>query len=315
MQVKTTGANSKMNNLNESYYAYPALRKFPMASAEQTAGSYGAYKMQKTAFDARAQELIEGNFKKAAAYYGIELEPAEKPAAKREMLAFKGHGDTGISMSQITTMDELDKAANFIIEKRDEMPRAVLAEPAKYVIWAASNTDVDMNTDRFRKIARIAGLGVGDRDKIQTEFEKRALEYHLARSEKDDFWKYAKEMEHLSDDEFFTEANLNTLCNVMDEMDGMYAGQYKRASGEMSYPEDIVFENGLDDLTKEASDYYLVPSIDATLSKTATLERKDAINAFFTRYFEGHSALDGDELINKVASLDKYTASALLENI
>ena len=112
----------------------------------------------------------------------------------------------------------------------------------------------DMNTDKMRKIARIAGIGCGDREKIEHEFERRGVEYSLGRDEHADFWKYAKEMEHLSDDEFYTEANLNTLCNVMDEIDCMYAGQYKRASGEMSYPEDVVFAEGIDDLTKEFND-------------------------------------------------------------
>ena len=304
-----------MDNLNEAYYAYPALKKFPMSSGQQTEASYGAYRMQKQAFSEPVQRLIESNFDKAASYYGITLQkPAEEPV-KRELIAWKGHGNANVSMPQITTLDELDKAASYIIEKREDTPRAVLAEPAKYVLWAASNTDVDMNTDKMRKIARIAGIGCGDRDKIEHEFERRGVEYSLGRDEHADFWKYAKEMEHLSDEEFYSEDNLNTMCTVMDEMDRLYGGQYKRASGEMGYPEDVVFENGLDDLVKEASDYYLIPSIDATLSKTATLERKDAINSFFDRHFSDWKPLDGEELITKMASLDELIANALLETI
>lgn len=302
-----------MDNLNEAYFAYPALRKFPMASGQQTLGSYGAYKMQKQAFSEPVRQMIEANFAKAASYYGVTLEE-DRPAPTRELLAFKGQADTGISMPQITTLEELDKAASFILEKRDELPRAVLAEPAKYVIWAASNTDVDMNTDRMRKIARIAGLGCGDREKIQHEFIKRATEYHLDPKAHDAFWKYAREMENLSDDDFYTEENLNRLCTVMDEMDIMCGQQHKQAA-EMGYPEDTVFEHLVDDLAKEASDYYLIPSIDATLSKKATLERKDAINGFFKRHFEGYEPLDGDELIAKMASLDDLIANALLETL
>ena len=303
-----------MDNLNEAYYAYPALKKFPMTSAQQTIGSYGAYKMQKKAFSDAANKIIEENISKAARFYGIELEKAPETPAKRELIAFKGQGNTNITMSQITTMDELEKAASFILEKRDELPRAVLAEPAKYVIWSASNTETDMNTDKFRKIARIAGLGCGDRDKIEHEFEKRAVEYHLGKSEHDEFWKYAKEMEKLTDDEFYTEENLNRLCSVMDEMDRLYGGQYKRASN-IGYPEDTVFEHGLDDLIKAASDFYKIESIDTTLSKKATLERKDVINDFFVKHFEGYEPLDGDELIDKMAHMDGQIANALLEII
>ena len=304
-----------MDNLNEAYYAYPALRKFPMSTGQQTEDSYGAYRMQKQAFSEPVQKLIEANFDKAASYYGITFHKEEDAPAKRELIAWKGHGNANISMPQITNLDELDKAASFIIEKREDTPRAVLAEPAKYVLWAASNTDVDMNSDKMRKIARIAGIGCGDRDKIEHEFERRGVEYSLGRDEHADFWKYAKEMERLTDEEFYSEDNLNTMCTVMDEMDRMYGGQYKRASGEMAYPEDVVYENLIDDLVKEASDYYLIPSIDATLSKKATLERKNAINSFFDRHFSDWKELDGDALIEKMASLDALIANALLENI
>ena len=128
------------------------------------------------------------------------------------------------------------------------------------------------------------------------------------------FWKFASEMKSLTDEEFYRPENLETVCNVIDNMDFMRGIQHKHAS-EVGYPEDVVFKSTVDDLVEQASDLYRVPSIDATLSKKATLERKDAINGFFSRHFAGHEALDGEKLIEKVASLDRNTANALLEAV
>ena len=302
-----------MDKLNESCYAFPAIRKFPINTEESAISSFGTYKMQKNAFTEAQQEMIEGNFKKAAAYYGIALEHTEPEPAPRTVLMFKGASEH-VDMNEITTKEELDKAIDFILEKRASTPRAVLAEPAKYILWSAANTDVDMTTDRFRKIAHIAGIGVGDREKIEYEFDKRATLNVFGKKDREEFWKYASEMKSLSDEDFYKEATLNAICDMIDNIDFMYNNQHKHAS-ELGYPEDVVFADTIDDLMKSASDLYYVPSVDATMSKKATFERENAINSFFKAHFEGYEPLSGDTLIEKIASLDKNTANALIETI
>ncbi len=305
-----------MENLNESCFAYPALRKFPINTKEDAISSFGAYCMQKQAFSPEQQACIEQNFTKAASYYDIKLEvPAEEPVERR-VLMLKG-ASRGVQMTEITSMDELDKAVDFILDKRASVPRAELAEAAKYVLWQASNTDTDMDTDRMRKISHIAGMGVGDRKAIEHEFKKRATLNMLSARDSEAFWKFARELEQLPDSDFYTEANLNRVCDVIDSLDFMYNNQHKHAN-ELGYPEDVVFAETIDDIKRQAEDLLHVPSIDTVLSKKALLERKDAVNGFFDAYFEKNSqkqALEGQELLEKVANLDKNTAIALLEAI
>ena len=298
-----------MNDMNEAFYACPALRKFPIDSREATENSYGAWSVQRGSFSDAQNQVISKNFTKAASYYGLQLEEpvVEEP---REMLMFKGASEH-VSMNEITSIDELEKAVDFVIEKRASVMREALAEPAKYILWQASNTDVDMDTPKMRKIAHIAGIGVGDRDKIQREFNKRAHELKLGDENRDALWKYAKDLEKLSDDEFYDEKALNTMCNVLDNIDFMTGNQHKHASE--GCPEDVVFESTMDDLLKEASDLYYVPSIGATLSKKATFERADVINSFFKRHFTDGDPVEGQKLIDKIASLDAVTADHLIE--
>ena len=301
------------DTMHESMFAYPTLRKFPMNTAEATQGSIGAYKVQKQSFPAEVQTAIEANLTKAAAYYGIEasFEP-EKTVPEAEIM-FKGASEN-VKMTEIASMDALEKAVDFILEKRASVPRENLAEAAKYVLWNAANSGVDMDTEAFRKVAHIAGVGVGDREAIQHELEKRGVLYMMTDSDKKAFYKYAKELEALSDDDFYCEKNLNAVCNTIDGIDFLYNGQWKHAK-DLGYPEDVVFAKTASDLVKAGEDFYYVKSADATLSKKATMERKDAINGFLKAHFASYEPLDGEKLIEKVASLDMHTANALLEAI
>lgn len=300
-----------MENLNDAFFAYPTLRKYPVDTKEHTISSYGAYKMQKEAFKPETREKIEAGFTKAASFYGIELEKDDQTPREREKLLFKGASE-GVCMTEITNKAELEAAVDFLLEKRASVPRSELAEAAKYVLWSASSAGVDINNDKYHRISRIAGIGVGDRDAIENEFMKRATFIPLGGKNKEEFWKFANELREMSDAEFYTEDNLNRVCNTIDSMDFISNNQHKHA-GEIGYPEDVVFKDTVDDLCKEASDLMLVKSADATLSKKALLERKDSVNAFFTRVHGGYEALDGDDLINKVASCEKSTFLALLD--
>jgi len=226
---------------------------------------------------------------------------------------FKGAAEE-VDMNEIKSQDDFLKARDFILEKRANTTRASLAEPAKYVLWYAANHDVDLDSPEMRKIAHIAGIGVGDREKIEYELEKRATLNIFSGKDREEFLKFAKSMKDLSDEDFYQEKNLVTLCDVIDDIDFMYGNQHKRAS-DLGYPEDVVFSDTMNDLLKQASDLYYVPSIDATLSKKATLERANSINSFFQANFADYEALEGEKLIEKVASLDENTANALLEGL
>lgn len=302
-----------MTDINEAFYALPATKQFPLDTCETTESSYGAYKMLKSAFSAEQQAKIEANFEKAASFYGIELEKAAPEPEKREEIFFKGASED-VAMTEVLTEDELWKAADYLMEKRASCPRENLAEAAKYLVWQASNAGIPLDSDKMVKISHIAGIGVGDREAIQYEFEKRGALYPLAKEGRDAFWKYARELKSLSDEDFYTEENLNAVCNVMDSMDFMYRNQHKHAS-ELGYPEDVVFNEGIDDLLKQASDLYTNEKADITLSKTATLERKDKINAFFRAHYADYTDLDGEDLFNKLASLDPDILETVLENI
>lgn len=97
-------------------------------------------------------------------------------------------------------------------------------------------------------------------------------------------------------------------------MDTLYDNTYKYGK-ELPYPEQVCFADTVDTLIKKASDMAYIENIDTIISKKALFERKDKANSFFKAYFNDEKSYDGDDLVAKVASLDKNTANALLEYI
>lgn len=305
-----------MNNLSDSCFAYQSMRKYPIHTKEAACNSYQAFSKEANCYPKPLADAIKANFEKAAAYHEIDLESLNKQAAAPatpELISFKGD-DGVVTMSKISSASDIPAAVAKILEYRGITKRANLKEAAKYVLWAASNADFDMETAEMKKIARIAGIGVGDRDKIQEEFEKRAVLNIFDGASKDAFWKFAADLKNLSDDDFYSETNLNKICSILEETDVLYGNNHKYGST-LAYPEDVVFSDTVDDLLKEASDLLLIPSIDTTISKKALLERGNKANAFLKTYLGQENDLAGDDLLGKVASLDADTASALLERI
>ena len=304
-----------MNDLDNSLYAYPAMRKYPVHTKEAALNAYQQFKADRASYSQEKAEEIEAVFKKAASYYDMDIDPQTKQAAEpRDTVDLVADGDDYISMDVIKTVQDVQKAASYILTKRASMRRAQLKEAAKYVIWAAANSSMPLDSPALTKLAKIAGIGVGNRDDIIHEFEKRATMNIFDGADKEAFWKYAQELREMADEDFYKEATLNTVCDCIEKIDCLYGNQDKYGSS-LRAPEDVCFGETMDDLLKEANDLSYIKSIDTTISKSALLERKTAANAFLKAHFGQENELEGDGLVNKVASLDAKTAEALLEAI
>lgn len=303
-----------MENLNENCFAYPSMRKYPIHTKEAALNSHDEFIKEASRYPRVVADQIEANFEKAASYHEITWSAQEKVAnLERESFLFKG-GSENVEMTKIASESDHRAAVDWILEKRASSHREDLQEPAKYALWYASEHGLDMNTPEMLKIARIAGIGVCDREKVQYEFDKRAFLIQPCKKDREAFWSYSKELQSMSDEDFYKEATLNKICNVLEYMDIAYDTKY-RYGKDLQAPEDVVFEKNASILIAEANDLLLVGSIDTVLSKKALLERKNAVNSFFTDYFGAKESMEDAEMVKKVASLDADTAEALLERI
>ena len=306
-----------MEPLSKECFADQYNCKYPIHTKEAAYNSFKEYCAERGAISAAMRPEIEANFQKAASFHEIELKEPEIKQASVEMHTLAEAGATeGVSMPIIATMEELQMSKDYLLEKRASTSCKTLREASKYLLWAAANSNSDLNDPDMRKIATIAGVGVGDKDEILEQFDKRATLVELPVDQQTGFWEFSRNLHSISDEEFYKEATLTKICDTMDEIDQMYGlNQYygrKMGDSTLMSPEQVCFGQNIDDLTKEAADMLHIPSIDTVVSKTALLERKNGVNGFFESYFGDKPVEIDADLIDKVAKLDKNTANALL---
>lgn len=307
-----------MESLSKECFADQYNCKYPIYTKEAAYSSFKDYCSEKGGIPEAVRAEIEENFKKAASYHEITLEEPVVKTAAREMHTLAEEGaEEGVSMPIIASVEEINQGKAYLLEKRASASCKTLREGAKYVLWAASNSEMDLNEPEMRKIAALAGVGVGDKEEILEQFDKRATLIELPVDQQTGFWAFSRDLHQIPDEEFYKEATLTKICDTMDEIDRMYGlnqhyGQ-KMGDSVLMSPEQACFGQNIDDLTKEAADMLHVPSIDTVLSKKAVLERKNDVNSFFDSYFGDDPVEIDADLLEKVASMDKNTANALLK--
>ena len=312
-----------MDTLHSSCFAYPGARKYPMHTKEAALASYSAYLREKDTLPSAQLPLIEENFNKAAAYHDLDFAAIreakrifqEKRAAAEvpETLNFSADG-VEITLTKISSTDQIDPAIDTLLEKRSSLSREALKEPAKYLLGVAVAAECDTDTPKMRKLAALAGIGVGDKDEIERELLKRGSLIVIPADARADFYEMHRNLSEMSDDGFYKQATLEKICTFFDEMDKTY-GLERFYGKEIGRPEDVCFKSGIDDLLKEASDLFTIDSLEATLSKKALLERKDAAKAFFSTYFKDSGDLSDEQLIEKVAALSASEAEMFLDKV
>lgn len=302
-----------MGDLSSELHAYPARRLYPMDTPEALDASYRAYTAYPDAVPEHARPVVEANFAKAAAFHGVEL-PRTPELEKRASLILEAGSLGSVETSLIATREELHEAVDRVIEMRKTASREDLKTLAAFVMLSADALEVGEDTEGMRKVARIAGMGVGDRDEIEDALLSRAYDPGTDQGTRQLLKKLALEQRDLPDEDFYSERNLSGLCAVMDTVDDQNYGHLKTAAGVVP-PEDVVFRHTVSEVSDDLDDTMLLPQIDTIISKTAALERKDIINGRLEAIHGENPRLEGDALLDKLASLDAITLVAVLEGL
>lgn len=197
-----------MTTLDDNCFAYPSMRKYPIHTKEDALNSYAAFCADKQLYSATKAQEITDRFEKAASYHGITLQQQQTKTAKERpnTVSFDAGDGNRITMNRICDAGDVSAAADYILAKRAHMHRGMLKEASKYVLHAASVLGEDISSEKLTKIAQIAGIGVGDREKIENELEKRAAMNIFSLSDTEKLRNYIKEVKELSDEDFYKEA-------------------------------------------------------------------------------------------------------------
>lgn len=309
-----------MDNLDKSCFAYQEGKRYPIHTKEDALNSFRQYCGEKSRFTEGINNAIQKQFDKAAAYHCIKLTPpVKKEAAAKHIATFRAGENGEIRIPMIETGEELDQAVDYILDKRASLGREALKDAAKYVLWEAANSDSDISDPKLKKIAMIAGIGTQDRKNVMEQLGVRGKLANLSDSNSQTLTQFILSEKALSDEEFSKEAHMDKICAFMDSMDKDFLLNHRYGESfdgiKLQTPEEACFGQSLDDLLKEASDMMEITSIDTVLSKSALLERKPAVDSFFSSYLGQKEPLSEQEMFDKVASLDSSVAIAFLEYV
>lgn len=295
-----------MEKLAKECYAYPELDMYPIHTKQAASESIQLFQTQKHNFVPAVRAKIASKLAAAADFHEIGV---SKVATALPMLIDMPVGDASISFSAPNTLAQAKQLAMHITKLaglgnalRDVRDAArvgimVISDAADTNDWS----DALFEDPGMCQMMKIAGLGVGDKEKVADQFRKRATAVEFSPRERKQLFQLANQVEAMDDADFMKKASLDTLCDTLQSIDRQY-GLISRYGRDLKDPKQVCYSENVLDLHKQAADQLYIPSTDTILSKKALCEQKNAAHAYF-KHFYGQDIETEAELMQKVASL------------
>lgn len=309
-----------MKKLARQCYALPQQQKYPIHTKQAAQQSFRQFQSDRPGLpDAIAAKVIAG-FRKAASIHGISLQCQNTVIHKKafEMDCGNRHVTVGIPEN---TQEILQFALNLENMRDSGSSVADLRKMAKVVLYEAQKameaSEISLQALQqlpiVKKAFRTAGLGVGNQSDVCEQLLKRASMATLSKRDTQTVLELHKNLKNMPQDAFIKAANLDIICDTLEKFDNTY-DLTKFYGKELRDPVDVCYSDTLTDLHKKASDFLYVASTDTVLSKKALLQKKQAINSYFQRYFD-EKVQKQDELLKKVASLPSSYVQSFIEYV
>lgn len=308
-----------MENLDKQCYAYPQQCKYPVHTKQAALDSYAKYIEQGQQLPAAIRVDIQQKFQKAASVHGITLEkPAPYTVHKKIASIQCGNTTVKLSIPQ-NTKDVLQLALN-IQDMADNKgyKSKQLRNLAKTAVQWASQLQSDQNTTEalfqlpvMQKLAKIAGMGLGNGENICQQFLKRAEFIEFDNNSRKFFASVYNDVKNMPKQQFLKSATLNTLCDTLQSMDQRF--DLKKYYGkQLKQPRQVCFQQTVAQLCKKASDSVVVGSTGTILSKKALQQRYQKAKSYFQHHFQ-QTISNFQELLQKTAKLGANYVNSFLE--
>ncbi len=229
-----------LDNLPPQAFADPAYHRYPCHTKAATWVSMGYFLKDLDSIPEGKQDILFNNFEKFAKYYHMEDDYAqllqktigqEKQAAPvKESPKLTEFGGS------IGNVDEICKAASWLVRQANKLPLSKRSEMANQIIKQADIFGVKL--PERESLEQTAGLGVNEPEEIINLMHVRASMSKNA--------EYADELNGLADRltsrNFppFSDIWMKVACAI-DDFDKMAGLMHYREVGDMPLPEEVVF--------------------------------------------------------------------------
>lgn len=310
-----------MKKLAKDCFAFPQHQRYPIHTKQAALQSYKAYTAQKYAFTQTLRAVIQQNFAKAASVHQITLTQQQGHTVRRKVASVQC-GNTHVDVSMpMNTKEALQMALNIedMSDNKGYSAKQLRKLASIAVQWAAELQEDQETMQKLlempimQKIARIAGLGFGNKQDICSEFLKRANYIEMDKSAKKAFVDTYNGIKGLDQQEFLKSATLNTICDTMQDIDTRFDLK-KHYGKQLRRPIDVCYDTTAAEMCKQASDLVKIASTGTILSKKALFQRKQRVEAFFQQHFD-KKVQNQQDLLEKTANLAENYVNSFLEFI
>lgn len=299
-----------MANLSKDCFAYPQKQMYPVHTKQAALASMAQFEKDINQYTQATINKIAANFIKAANLHNIEYTMTQEPAP--EVHKYVSEDGLTLTISKMSSEQDVEKLVKNFEQYRVSLPLNFIKKAALNAYLQADQLDIDCKA--MKKLARFAGLGVGDPEQMASQFGKRAGLIEMPEKLKSDFYKTYKSIYDNAaqqDSELYKKAS--QLCDIMDSIDKMYKLQ-SYYGDQLKAPQDVCYEESVDDLINEAEDYLRVDSTNTVLSKRALLDHKQKVQNFLKEYY-GYDTCEDKDVLSKVASLSETGIKALIKEL
>lgn len=297
-----------MEKLSKQCYAYPEKELYPVHTKEAALQSWQEFKQDLDNYTDNELEYITGRFIKSAKANDFSYPTWEEQEAAPEVTVIEDQQGNSASFSKIASLQDVQTVVDTLQASRETLKGPFMRKVALALYSQAD--DLALQGVCMKKLARFAGLGVGDPQEAVIEFRKRGGLIDLPQDVTAKFYEQYREFESMQDKDSLVKV-ANQMCDLFSQLDGIFKLQ-SYYGNEIQAPEDIFFKDGLDEIAENLDDYLRVPSTDTILSKKALLESKEAVKEFLSSKY-GEKAESDEEVLNKVASLSAEGIKALIQ--
>lgn len=298
-----------MTELHDNCFAYRAKRKYPIHTKQATLQSYNEYLSQMQDIPQDTCNQINENFVKAASFHDIKLEDPIKPQFKRQTQVFQDSQGNKIQLTKISTITDVQHLNKQLDTNRANITFENLRKIALYGFKTGQQLGASQSV--LDSLQKKAGLGIGNKQQMLSQFLKRASLIMMPLPQQQMFYRLYNSMNDQDQQTMYKKSA--QICQTLHDIDKLY-NLTDFYGTTLKAPQNVCCSVTVDSLLKQASDFLHIKATDAVLSKTALLQQKNKVEQFLEQYYNFKAASQQD-MLNKVASLSKTAAEALIKTL
>ena len=298
-----------LDSYSPDNFGHPGKRLYPLTSKAETWLSRQYFQLDKKAYHTGVAQAIEDRINKAAAFWNLE---DDKPVIKKQASAkhtVRGIKDGDVAFTiDISEPAHYKQAAEYLVNNKNKLTYELRRSMARDLYNTPQNLKCELPVSTVDYLHKAAGFGMNDKAGVIKALNTRVVHSYRTHPQISNVLvKTAQAVDKV------TPTVLNKVAQIMDIADRALKLNRYYNNG-LSTPEEALYTV----LHKHAAavvDEAVRMSTGDILSKSALLNRKEAIDKFFENY-EGEVPYDSPEsMVEVVSSLPRQDARELMNTV